>query len=99
MLVFCCQKFPTVLSDCDSLCYNIYYDEYVVLIITDDDNVETKVLEKVGSWEVDLSGYAKTTYVNDELAKKVDVVEGSRLITTEEGAKLNSIKDLYEIIK
>jgi hypothetical protein len=70
------------------------YDEYVVLIITDDDNVETKVLEKVGSWEVDLSGYAKTTYVNDELAKKVDVVEGSRLITIEEGTKLNSIKDL-----
>lgn len=68
------------------------YDEYIVLVETDPDTAaEVRILEKVGAWEVDLSDYAKTTYVNTELEKKVDAVEGSRLITDEEAAKLESI--------
>lgn len=45
---------------------NKYY-EYIVI----DDSGVRKV-EKVGSWEVDLSAYAKTTDVNDKLALKAD---------------------------
>jgi len=57
------------------------YDEYMVI---------SGALEKVGDWEVDLSEYAKTADVNTELAKKVDKVDGSRLMTTAEGEKLAS---------
>lgn len=60
------------------------YDEYIVI---------NGVIEKVGSWEVNLDPYATTEYVNDELAKKVDVVEGSRLMTDAEGTKLAGIEE------
>lgn len=60
------------------------YDEYIVI---------DGVIEKVGSWEVNLEPYATTEYVNDELAKKVDVVDGSRLMTDEEGTKLQGIEE------
>lgn len=51
---------PSGLQDDD----NKYY-EYVVI---------DGVVEQVGSWEVDLSAYAKTADVNEALKKKVDVV-------------------------
>ena len=60
------------------------YDEYMVINGT---------VEKVGSWEVNLSSYAKTEYVDAELKKKVDATEGSRLMTDVEGAKLEGIED------
>lgn len=60
------------------------YDEYIVI---------NGVIEKVGSWEVDLAPYATIEYVDDELAKKVDAQEGSHLMTDEEGAKLANIED------
>ena len=50
------------------------------------------VFEQVGSWEVDLSQYAKTEDVNKALDKKVDIVEGSRLMTEAEGEKLAALK-------
>lgn len=50
------------------------------------------VFEPVGSWEVDLSSYAKTTDVETALDKKVDKIEGSRLITNEEIEKLSGIE-------
>lgn len=60
------------------------YDEYMVI---------DGVVEKVGSWEVNLEGYATVNYVDDELAKKVDVEDGKRLITDEEAAKLGTIEE------
>ena len=56
------------------------YDEYVVI---------DGVIEKVGSWEVDLSNYA----TKDEVAKKVDSDENSRLMTLVEGDKLSRIEE------
>lgn len=50
------------------------------------------VFEPVGSWEVDLSDYAKTTDVETALGEKVDKIEGSRLITNEEIEKLSGIE-------
>lgn len=50
------------------------------------------VFERVGSWEVNLSEYAKTSDVETALNKKVDKVEGSRLITNEETEKLSGIE-------
>ena len=50
------------------------------------------IFEPVGSWEVDLSEYAKTSDVETALNKKVDKVEGSRLITNEEIEKLSGIE-------
>ena len=59
------------------------YDEYVVIVVAD-----VPVLEKVGSWEVDLSDYAKIS----DLESKVDKEEGSRLITSQEIEKLAGLK-------
>lgn len=52
------------------------YDEYIV--IENEDKEE--IIEKVGAWEVDLSGYAKKT----ELESKVDKQDGYRLISETE---------------
>ena len=62
---------------------NKFY-EYMVLELAGQ-----RVIEKVGSWEVDLSDYVKKEALAKELAKKVDVVEGSRLITEGEASKWN----------
>lgn len=69
------------------------YDEYMVI---------NGQVEKVGAWETDLTGYAKTEDVNDlqsqltalsgVVSGKVDKVEGSRLMTNEEGEKLASLE-------
>ena len=58
------------------------YDEYLVLELNG-----VKSIEKVGSWEIDLSGYATI----DDLSLKVDKEEGSRLITAEEAQKLANL--------
>lgn len=64
------------------------YDEYVVIVVAD-----VPTLERVGSWEVDLSDYAKTNDVNKALEGKVDAVDGYGLISDEQLEKLNNIKD------
>lgn len=55
------------------------YDEYIVINGT---------VEKVGSWEVDLSNYATKA----ELDGKVNKDDNARLLTLEEGEKLASIE-------
>ena len=55
------------------------YDEYVVI-----DNI----IERVGSWEVNLDNYA----TKEEVAKKVDKDENARLMTNAEGDKLATIE-------
>lgn len=67
-----------------------YYEEYMV---------SAGAVEKVGNWKVDLSEYAKTTYVNTELGKKVDAVEDSRLMTNTEGTKLEGIESGAQVNK
>lgn len=56
------------------------YDEYMVI------NGE---LEKVGDWTIDLSDYATTS----DLEKKVDKVDGYRLISEAEANKLSGIEN------
>ena len=63
------------------------YDEYIIL---------DGQIEKVGSWEVDLSDYVKEKDISILLDKKVDKVEGSRLITAAESEKLRKIADEAE---
>lgn len=77
------------------------YDEYLAILLTDPDTSEEYyVLEKVGSWKVDLSDYAKKSEVQTELDKKVDAEENARLITKEEADKLASIDvDAANLIK
>ena len=62
---------------------NDTYDEYMVI---------SGALEKVGSWEVDLSDYVTSETLTTELNKKVDKVAGSRLMTDAEGTKLAGIE-------
>ena len=69
------------------------YDEYIV--IENEDKEE--VIEKVGAWEVDLSGYAKKTELEEGLRKKVDSVEGFRLLSQQEGEKLESLANIRSV--
>jgi hypothetical protein len=46
------------------------YDEYIILEIVDNDNISTRYLEKVGSWDVELTGFA----TKEDLDKKADIV-------------------------
>jgi hypothetical protein len=52
-----------------------------------------KLIEKVGSWEVDLKDYATIKYVDDELEKKVDKIDGARLMLQNEINKLMNIEE------
>lgn len=54
------------------------------------------VFEQVGSWEVDLDAYAKTTDVETALSRKVDKDGDSRLMTLSEGTKLEGIEENAE---
>ena len=78
---------------------NKYY-EYMVVTIVDSEGIETQIIEKVGSWEVDLSNYATKEELED-LSKvvdtKVDKVEGSRLITNEEANKINALANIHTV--
>lgn len=86
-------------------------EEYIFMVKASEENSNDKYdeylfvdgsLEKVGSWEVDLTGYA----TKDEVAKKVDKQEGyelissadvAKLVTIEEGAEVNVISSVDEI--
>lgn len=72
-----------------------HYDEYMAFKLSEDSDMW--LLERVGDWGIDLSEYAKIADVNAELAKKVDVVEGARLITDVEVKKLSSIEEGAQI--
>lgn len=74
---------------------NKYY-EYMVLILTDAEGVETRIVEQVGSWDVDLSNYVTQTQFIDLRAivdTKVTNVEGYRLMSEEEGQKLAGLEN------
>lgn len=79
---------------------NKYYEYIVIELEVYDEETDSKItakrLEKIGSWEVNLNDYAKIADVNNALATKVDKVDGSRLMTNEEGNKLSSIVDLIK---
>ena len=82
---------PSGLSDDD----NKYY-EYIVIEITDEDGEPKKIVERVGSWSVDLSGYATTTALatlEGVVNTKVTAEDGKRLMTDEEGEKLASLEN------
>lgn len=69
-----------------------HYDEYMIVEIAG-----VKLVEKVGDWQVDLSGYATKTDLESYVAKE----DGKRLLTAEEAAKIaesekNYINDVDE---
>lgn len=60
------------------------YDEFMLI---------NGVVERVGSWEVDLSAYAKKTDVEASLDEKVNKNGTDRLMTVEEGEKLATVSE------
>lgn len=68
------------------------YDEYMVIIYQDEVGTEVRYIEKVGSWEVDLSNYVTNDALKTELDKKVDSRDGYSLISDEEKTKLSGIE-------
>lgn len=90
---------PSGLLDDD----NKYYEYIVVEIDIHDEETnevtKAKKIEKVGSWEVNLSEYAKKTEVNNALNLKVDKVDGSFLMTQEQANKLAGIETGAQVNK
>ena len=80
------------------------YDEYIAITVQDEEEETTlRVLEKVGSWEVDLEGYATTTQLN-ELKNNIGYTpeaEGDTLIKTieETYAKKSEVSNLTSEIE
>ena len=69
---------------------NKYY-EYIILEQFDTEGVSIgKAIEKIGSWEVNLSDYATQDQLNNYLEKPTD---GSRLISKEEIDKLGNLSE------
>lgn len=58
----------------------------------DGKNLVEKIAE-IEAGEADLEGYATEQFVNEALAGKVDVVEGSRLMSAEEAEKLAGLEN------
>jgi hypothetical protein len=73
------------------------YDEYMAIETEEADGTKIRVLEKVGSWEVDLSNYATTQALSNGLSTKVDKKEGERLITDDEAAKLRDLLPIEKV--
>ena len=57
------------------------YDEYMIIPVIDEDGIEIQAIEKVGTWEVDLSDYAKTSEITT-LTNKITDLE-NRIATLE----------------
>lgn len=75
---------------------NNKYDEYMVLILTDSEGIETRIVEQVGKWDIDLSGYVTQTQfveLQSLVNTKVTNVEGYRLMSDAEGEKLAGLKN------
>lgn len=82
------------ITEVNTILENYYTESEIVNILKDYSTAEeiSKIYVTQESIEQDLSAYAKSSAVNEALAKKVDAVEGSRLITTDEADKLDSIQ-------
>lgn len=72
------------------------YNEYIAI-----QNPATGeyVVEKVGSWDVDLTDYATVANVKTWLHDKVDVVAGMRLMQEAEGEKLRKLLPFHSVDK
>ena len=66
------------------------YEEYIIVTVVDAEGIETKLIEKVGSWDVDLDDYAKKA----DLEGKVDKVIGSSLVKNVDIEKLIGLANI-----
>lgn len=71
------------------------YDEYIVIEAEDG----ARAIEKVGSWEVDLSDYVTTAVLNAGLDTKVSKVDGYGLISDAGLEKLGAIESGAQVNK
>lgn len=90
---------PSGLKDEDNKFYEYIIMEVSIYDEETDTIIKANRLERVGSWEVDLSDYAKTEDVNTALAGKLDKVDGSFLMTTAQAQKLEAIEPGAQVNK
>lgn len=69
------------------------YNEYIVIKTIDENNEEVRVLESIGTLEVDLSNYVSINAFNTELDKKVSIIPGYSLVENSQILKLSEIED------
>lgn len=90
---------PSGLKEDDNKYYEYIVVELEVYDEETDSKITTKRIEKIGSWEVNLNDYAKTSDVNTALANKVDKVDGSFLMTSAQSEKLANIEEGAQVNK
>lgn len=77
---------------------NKYY-EYIVVIVVDAEGTETRFVEQVGSWDINLDNYATIDQLNTKVDKKdgyelIPSVELNKLLGIETGAQSNVINSV-----
>ena len=90
---------PSGLKEDDNKYYEYIVIEFEVYDEETDSKIPVKRIEKIGSWEVNLNDYAKTSDVNTALEGKVDKVDGSFLMTSTQSEKLANIEEGAQVNK
>lgn len=68
------------------------YNEYMVIVLNDNEGEETRFIERVGSWKVDLSNYVTNDQLSSKLETKVSVQPGYSLVSDVEIIKLAGVQ-------
>lgn len=73
------------------------YHEYIVVVFENPEGETVTSVERIGSWEVNLEDYLSKTEASKLFNEKVDKIDGARLMTDSEGAKLQSLLAIKSI--
>lgn len=98
------DRYIFMVPDANASDHNKYL-EYIIVSIIDNDNVATRFIEQIGTWEISLENYVTDDDLADELEKFIQKSDNARLITLEEANKLanlvnyiTSVSDKFSVI-
>ena len=98
------DRYIFMVPDANTSDHNKYL-EYIIVSIIDNDNVATRFIEQIGTWEISLENYVTDDNLADELEKFIQKSDNARLITLEEANKLanlvnyiTSVSDKFSVI-
>ena len=98
------DRYIFMVPDANASDHNKYL-VYIIVSIIDNDNVSTRFIEQIGTWEISLENYVTDDDLADELEKFIQKSDNARLITLEEANKLanlvnyiTSVSDKFSVI-
>lgn len=84
------DRYIFMVPDANASDHNKYL-EYIIVSVIDNDNVATRFIEQIGTWEISLENYVTDDDLADELEKFIQKSDDARLITLEEANKLANL--------